>query len=422
MAPVVIAVSITLIGLTAISYRRPREILLSIVIVLSVMNFLPTFLDPAASIDAGGPWNKLLKDGLLIAVLLFSMLFRPRESQVFRFMFVPVALFALYLAASAIRPEAELLSGAVSLRYYVLYPMLAPAIYRMNLQPREIRRLVNLVVFLGVVQFGFSVVTFLGLGPNTSFEGYVSLGGNQYGRAIGTLGNPNNLGLFLGLPFLLLLHGEKHRFGHSVALGVVGLAMLLTFSRSVPIALLLTILLTLRDFRNLSLRQLRLVRIMGFALLVPVLLYLSFIGRSGSVASEPTGAFNPRAEILSNSLQDIKTGELIFGKGLGTLETISEDLQSVDQQVTDNIWLALLLELGLVGLGLFGFLVIRTIRAAAKWKMEGVSRGIYAWLVFFLLYGFVSINYRLFPNAFFYWVGLGLLATLHRHKISKAQS
>jgi hypothetical protein len=272
----------------------------------------------------------------------------------------------------------------VDLRYLVLYPVAAIAAWRLDLAPAEIRRLFLTLIAIGAAQALIAILQCVGILVRTRFSP-VEVAGFTLRRGIGTMGNPNNLALFLGLPILLLV--EDRELPHRGVLLVLLLAGVgVTFSKAAPIALVLAVLIGSRTLR----RRARLV----LAGVILVVLLVAALGRGTAGLEQRFQSVSDAASAWWSSPRTVLVGE-----GIGSQKTVAGGV--VHSAVTDNMILLLALEGGLVALVLFGTVVFE------GWRLQ---RGtvLASFGVFFLLYAPVSTNFTLFPTALLFWVAAGL--------------
>ena len=400
-----------------------REVVFWLVLLTAVFNFTPALFD-GESIEAEPIWRKGLKDipvALLLATALVlrlreaprgdgglrELLERPfRGTPISPLMWTAILLLGLYMAVDFLvrrPPELEFLASA---RYYVGYPLVAWAVWALALPAGALRRVVAVVAGLAALQGVLAILEFSGVTPDTFYANYVILIHWIYPRAIGTLGNPNNLALFLALPAILLIAGALGRgWWRWLLLALIFVGMAMTFSKAVGLAMVVAlgvIALTGRAAGHADPRAL-----LPLGALALGLTALSAAGRFGSGSLlDRTEAAKQAWDRWTGSLEDF-----FFGDGFGSL--VSATGGEVQSQAIDNMILALGVEGGSLALVLFGLVAVSAFVCAARARHgksgDALALGIQAYLVFFLLYSPFVVNFRLFPGALFYWVGVGLL-------------
>lgn len=236
--------------------------------------------------------------------------------------------------------------------------------------------------------------------------------GYIFPRAIGTLGNPNNLGIFLAFALILVVSTGhwRTRLGR-VTLAVLALGLVLTFSKTVVIALVLTYAGAIWTWsRRRPIRDAVLVGA-GFLTLVTVLVTSRATAPDGVL-----GAFGSRGGTYYDALSEWVAGPFEFMFGHGFASQISVDATGgLIEKGTDNMALGLAVEGGLVGLLLFAFVVSVGLRLVLQRSASGVlGRVSRRYAVLFLIYTPLAANFRLFPGALFFWILVGLCAAADR--------
>lgn len=397
-------------GSTMFQLRR-RELLLAALLVVAVFNFT-TGLFSAESIESEAPWRKAIKDLPVAAVLLTAIVLRLRagprawSNPIPRSFWVALGLLLAYMAIHFLARHPSESGFLISLRYYLGYPVLAWAIWALGLTRPELLRLTGGLVALGALQGVIATIEFAGVIPATFYGGAV-LGG-RFPRAIGTLGNPNNLAIFLALPALLLVAGAYRARARSwILLALIFVGMALTFSKAVGLGLLVAAVVVGRARAASGSGWRR-----GGLLLVCGAIALTALSIAGRFRSNIDSLLN-RTEAAQAAWDQWTTNlqSFLFGDGFGSLATARDG--QVESQAIDNMILALGVEGGLLGLVLFGVMVLAAFLGAARARRrhpgDPLAIGLQAYLVFFLLYSPFAVNFRLFPGALFYWAGIGLL-------------
>jgi hypothetical protein len=416
---------------TVTKLLRKREIapppviklgLVGLLLVLALVNYFPTLF--LHTLPAEGPlWAKLLKDLPVVAVLGIGLAsFRIKDvlrsgldRQVRVFLLV-LAAWALLIAMNAAVTKPEPAGALVSLRFYVAYPLLALAIVGLDLSTRDILLLLRALVIMSAVEVLVAAGGAFGMWGGTTNAAEISVGGFSLHRALGTLGNPNNLAMFLGLPFFLLVARNRtlERSGlfskttTDVLASIMLVGLLLTFSRAAALLVAATLLLLLGKLRT-SVTWIAAVVSVGAVV---------FMARAATPVELRYGdSVEVRAgwaeEALTGSTKNI--GSALFGTGLGTATTLTAEGIEVVQ--TDNMLLAFILELGFSGA-----LAYSALLASVLWLMWATLRmrspiapvagGLMAFGVMFALYTPVTVNARAFPPAMLFWLASGLMVQL----------
>jgi len=268
-------------------------------------------------------------------------------------------------------------------------------------------------LLLGIVGFGVFVsivgfLEFLGILGPTAYATGLLIGGRNYARVIGTLGNPNNLGLFLGLAILAAGWGAvlQPRV-RTIAIVVMLAALALTSSKGACVALGLTAVLAFRPWRGRG-RVVAAVAALAVCLAFAAVAVATRAGSESPVVGDRTTSVPSAIHATTESPKS-----LFFGHGFGTQSTVVNG--EVRAAVSDNMALALTYEGGLPALILFGALVAISVRVAYRaWRRaqpagDGllVPWALYVPLV--LLYSPFAVTFRLYPGAMLYWIGVGLM-------------
>lgn len=408
---------------------RTREVLLWLVILVAVFNFTPALFTPTNLVEEPA-WQKALKDLPIILLLItaFSVASAgqtqrsPEVLRRFSAVTVPAFLLGVAMIIDFSMRDIDILAFLVSARYYVLYPLLALAVWKLDLSRPEIHRLAVGVVVLGAFQGGLSIANFLGVVGESYYQGYVELGGSLRSRATGTLGNPNNLGLFLGLPALLLLHqGVFPSWRGKIVLVPILIGMALTFSKTVAVAFALVVVLQTTQ----GSRRGAALRVAGIVSLSLAFMYFAITGRVGGEISNYS-ILGSRVVTTPEAFDEwfMSPTSFLVGRGYGS-EAMTRSPSGSEPVVTDTMMLFLALEGGVVALLLFTAMVIGAVRVSLfsmRVAASGLMTGLVGYMIFFLLYSPVTTNFRLFPGALFFWLSIGLMATLAASKIAETRA
>jgi hypothetical protein len=417
--------------------RRPDGLAAWLLLLTAVFNFAPA-LFTNESLSEAALSTRLIKDGpvlALIAVLLvhvgrsgWSRAAREiKQSASIRLpgrvlrgsatpaegragLFLSICAMGAFMAASVLVVAPPSLGVLASVRYYVLYPALA--LLLAFSMPTRLRPLAVGVVVLGCLQTVVALLDFMGAWGNTYYAGAVQLVGYVFPRAIGTLGNPNNLGIFLAFALILVVSTGcwRTRWGR-VASAVLAVGLVLTFSKAVVLALALTYSGALWTWsRHRPTRDAVLVGV-GVLGLVAI-----FTSTRVTAADGLLGLFGHRGGTTYDGLYTWLEGPFAFLVGHGFAAQASVDATGALQEtVTDNMALGLAVEGGLVGLLLFALMVSFGLRLILQHpvsqRLGTVSR---RYAVLFLIYTPLAPNFRLFPGALLFWVLVGLCASATR--------
>lgn len=394
--------------------RRARELSVWLVILVGVFNFTPALFSPITLSDEP-LWLKVVKDGAVLVLLAVAAVVAlttstlPAEQRHRQYRIALAVMAGLMLADFAFRRE-FVLGFLASFRYYVVYPLVTVAIIRMGLRRQEITPIVKALILLGTLEGVLALIGFFGFVGNTYYDDYIALGGGSYPRAIGTLGNPNNLGLFLGLPAMLVLHRVAFTSMMSrILLGApIALGMVLSFSKSAALAFSLAIVLQRSTGGAKSARYFRAALIGTLGIGVA---YLAIKSRTATPLTLET-VLGDRVESIPDAYAEWTSSltNLFLGHGFGFL---TPSQFGGTGYVSDSMLLALALEGGVVAI--VGFIVIVGLGlrlgmlGAHSGRHSAMETGLWGYLIFFLCFTPTADNFRLFPGALLFWLTIGLL-------------
>ena len=394
--------------------RARAEAALWVAAAVATLNFVPQLFTSDSLVDEP-TWRKAIKD-LPLAVIFGVALVRGVRpggaiaDRARRIYGIPFLVLIAFMAIDFLVRGPGLPEFLVSARYYVVYPLLVWAAFRLDLERRTVMRLSAVLCAIAVVESFLAVYEFTGvLGP-TYYADYVAFGDETRARAIGTLGNPNNLAVFLALPALLLAAGVTVRgLLRWLLFGLVCVGVILTFSKGVALALAVAFLV----LDHLLSREVRPLRTGAIAAVGIGAFLFATLSRADEFST--FSIFGGRGEVASDAF-DTWTGDLtsfLFGEGFGSQVDIVEG--GLAPVVTDNMALMLALEGGAVALGLFVIVVVQAFRALTEARRADSSplmAALYAYAVFFLLYSPFVVNFRLFPGAMLFWLVVGVALRL----------
>jgi hypothetical protein len=364
-----------------VSFRaRIRELLLHVIVVAGVLNFTAALFSPE-NLDAQPVLIRGIKD-IPLALLFLTALMVQRTAPDTQGRFkAALAVWGLIFGVLVALTPTPFLGVLVEARYLLLYPLAALAVHRLDLSPAERQRIFRAVVVAALLESALAVAEYVGLVGNT-----------YYGpRAIGTMGNPNNLALFLGMAVLVMLaglDGHKHRLG--LVLVLAGLAA--TGSRGAPIALALALLLP-RAGRSLHRSMVVFILLAGLGLIV-------IVSRQGLYPGSRTQQPLAAEEWLASPRT------FLIGEGVGLRNPLTGTFETSDTSIAptataDSMLLFLAKTGGVLALSAFGWLL---------WRTGEMAKGTPVWpiLLFFLAYMPAYGNFTLFPAALLFWIFFGM--------------
>jgi hypothetical protein len=264
------------------------------------------------------------------------------------------------------------------------------------------------LVALACLQTLVGILDYCGVFGQTFYFGHIELFGYLYPRAIGTLGNPNNLGIFQALALIVLAStGALRERRAQVAFAVIAFGILLSFSKTAVTALAVTAFLSFIAAGG----RLRSARTLQIGLAFVVLMALVAGSRIGG-APGLEGIFGSRADTAQNAIDAWLSGPVstLLGNGFASGTAVTAD-GTISEVVIDNMILALGVEGGLIGLLVFATVVLSGLRltwmAPARDPLATVAR---RFGLFLVIYTPLAVNFRLFPGALFFWLLVGLAA------------
>lgn len=386
------------------------------ILFLGLIAYLPVHIFISTVLGANFGGLELFKASKDIAIVMIGLLLLPymvtNRKEVFNMLFkdslgiVCVGYIVLHLLFFGLRHQ-DLDSAALGLLYNTRYIFLFLLVLVLAKAEKEY---ITSSILAKIVVISSIVVGFVGMLqyyvlPENFFEklGYSMKNGAlpwfyidgkpDFPRIMSTMRDPNSLGSYLLIPLSLV--GAKLLIGYKsmsirmryYAFGIIGLliaALLLAFSRSGIVGLLIT-LVTLIVLANEGWikRNFRKVLSLGvFALIIVVGTGVIFMQTNPRTfknvvfhADEQTSYRDPnelRVDFLKRSIKDI--GHHPFGSGLGTAGLASMKNEERGVNLTENYYLQLALEVGVVGLGLF--LAISSIVVIRLHKIWYTGRGI----------------------------------------------
>jgi O-antigen ligase len=331
----------------------------------------------------------LLDDGLLLAMLLGSLVAAVRYRRLtVTEAGTPFVALLLVILISAVANHTSLLTVTYGIRFSLLYVVLFFTIRNIEIGERSIYRIVNLAIVLGAINAVVGIGQFLGVLPGWALTATVDqLRIGAFYRATGLLGGAGDLGCYLVATACLALvmsvpglSAGRARSPYVVAAVVMAAAILCTAGRASIVAMLVGSLaiaaLTGRGRRFIVALS---VLILCLALLTPVVSERFLLLPS---EYEPDGTM--RALYFYTGLQVWKAhpalgvGMGTYGGAAGGLLPEGPDWETGVYSQIDNYLLAILIQIGVVGLAAFGWLLVRIARRQFRIarEREGLPGGL----------------------------------------------
>ena len=372
---------------------------------------------------------KSIKDILLFG-LVVNLLFKVKRNDI-RFSNLiqsmwPFILFIVMMLVHGVlfSIKGNYISIMLTLRYLLVYPLtglLCVGAFD-SLEKKEI--FFNMLVLVGSVAVCLEFWE-LSAGINTGFVGYVNIG-PIHQRAVSSLQNPNNCALFLSIPFMYVLskiYTKGLRLLSAAILFLLFVGIILTFSRSVLISLMFSIIIMALIHRSLP----------SFLLLPPFLLTIILLyvyTTSIRMRDAGEGVFSSALPALSNIL-----GRLLFGIGRSSpawagktgMEWLTGIGYGSEQYVTtDSMYAALFL-----GGGIFtvlSFLAMITGIGHILYKLLNKSGNedrhiailIFCVFIIIIFHMFSAITLKLYPVSLIFWILVSMALGMYFKKAENA--
>jgi O-antigen ligase len=303
---------------------------------------------------------------------------------------------------------------------FVIYALLVSVAVQKSDKPE---RFITPVVFSVWIMAG-AVLVFTAL-AGVSLSDLAGEYSRQFFSALGM--HANDLGRLYGVAYALLLFvwDRSDHIGVKTvmlfAMGVVVLALLLTFSRGAFLGFILVNIMYLVSRRSTKTLLLALV-------LIPVGLYLT----PGAVWDRVTFGFDEGAESISNGRMDEIWVPIIpelfkspfWGNGLGAIMWSAPMQAGILPSVAHphNAYLESILDLGFVGLLVvlaYWIVTWRDFRRLSRDQrltpeLQGFFEGAAAGLVAFLVAGFAGSSLLPSPEQAFLWLAVGVMYGIRR--------
>jgi hypothetical protein len=315
-------------------------------------------------------------------------------------------------AAFRIGPAPALTALWQNCGYGLVYYMLRPILSDCDLL--KLRRFIMGLILVGGVVAGIGIAQFFS-GINT-FQ-YVSGEYQGLNRAISTLGNPSNLGVYLSFLLMAILTVGVHfnRFLQVIVFCMMALCLFLTVSMTALVMTTVGIILIFILERKWSI--LILTALLGAVALCSISLVPVIQTRLAAAISGQDMAWLLR---LANwqALWPTESGDLFFGTGGGTGGAMT--VSFFDQGgLADNQYLATVIQYGIIGLGLYlgillaGSLSILRVAGRRKESFSGTLRMAGGLIVIGVALFGVSANVlNVFPINLYFWSALALITSV----------
>ncbi len=343
------------------------------------------FLTQSLSLLTGhlGAW-KAAKDvlaALLLVVTLILVWRNSKANKLFKsFFLISTFYFLLHLVTWAINPEIYKNTAVIGTVYnnrifgYLLIGMGAGLLWAKKIKREQVIKVVlivsTIVCVLGVLQYFLpkDILTHLGYSVERGVKPAFFIDDKpDLPRIMSTLRDPNSLGAFLIVPINILLLSltdktqKKRRMQLLGMLMLHGLALFLTFSRGAWMGMAISVCL-IAIYRYKHLAKTILVRywplIIGGALLIGSLVFMArdqyvlqnILVHSDENTTAQLDSNDLHADFVRKSIDGIKDNPQGHGPGTAGIVSI---LNPNGGFLTENYYLQIGYEVGILGLGLF---------------------------------------------------------------------
>lgn len=418
---------------------------LSLFIFLGLLAYMPfhVFITNWIGFELG--WLNVAK-AIKEPVMLFGLLLilyaeKTNLKKIYKkdkWLYVAIFIYSVIVCLSAFifnnNHYAEAIGITYDLRLFVffIYGVVLASRYKNQVKNQAVK----IVLFTGIIVALLGVLQVLVLPDNALVKvGYSRSTGSQQvfyihddtkttERAFSTIKDPNALGAYLGVIFIMLIaySKEKIRNTKNYFLGAVILVCLyLTYSRSAWIGLMtglifLAIFLVAnnnstknfiyKNYKTLTVVTITiLVLIAGFLYLQPntykdVILHNKF--------NNATDSNTKRLDQYSEAVKVIKD-KLFFGQGVGSAGPVSFKNSPNKPIISENYYLQIIEEYGLFGFFFFGFIVIYlTIRFYKQAKNDRYSLVMLTTLIIVLTANLFNHTWTIEAVAYTWWGLAGL--------------
>lgn len=325
------------------------------------------------------------KEIVILGLCLYTLFWTIRDRALGKFLLenplnkLILLYAALHLTISLIlRPEllANLHGLKINLEFLALFICAQAIVWRARPSHAD-RTIADIIIIGGVVValFGLAQALLLpkdfllsfGYGPGT-INPYLPIGeDSQLFRVISSLGGPNQLGQYLILPLACVLYKSFRTKNYSwlgLSLPILG-CMYFTYSRSawVGAALALVVIgVYCFGWRKMSAA----VGIGLLALAAISVIYVNKVQKGSSLSyvifhgSSPTDSISNNDHIKAIASASRQVISQPFGNGTGTAGPASYYLKAEKGSISENYYLQVALEVGVMGLLLFVVIVVAT--------------------------------------------------------------
>jgi len=363
-------------------------------------------------------------DIAIVIGLFYGILrsFRARTKRVSSSYYIPHICIILYLLwngiAAMISPD--VVSGTTlflqQVRNFLLFFLITMLPFNVNDYQRVNFSLFTIGIIFSVIGIGLYYSSYLNIGSiiknPTTWHGVIGyeLDKTGYLRANGLAGDSNFYAIFLMLSLFCGLSINKSRFLKYGGLFLIMVAILLAFSRSILVALVLTLFamyfirlvkLSRRDFFYITAMAIFLVFssvciFLVFEINMIEVMELRFTDISGGYRS-----------YLWNILIHMISESPLWGHGLRTA-------QNVTGIYSHNTYIELLVDTGLIGATLFGLILLSVFILMLKVRNNRkITDAIRPWNFMFIYTLFFSFVFSFGTNPFF-WLVLSMVVSSYK--------
>ena len=345
---------------------NPNKIILNIIYAISILliAFLP-FSSYAVSLT-GKPSVSLVRDILIILLILFSIpFFQKNKHGNHKYLLALVIGFVCYSALTFFWKESSTLQWLRGFRF-LIFPYFLLVIFRAipRISFKAEKLLLNTIIFVGIIIsiaaiaecFGIKIFPVGQTVGTYSLSQIHSVQGTNFQRLQSILAGPNAFGLYL-LALIGCLIGYrainfKNKFLISLLLLFFMISLLLTFSRSAFAGLFVLLLTALFQYARQRFGAKKALAWSASAILFTLIIGIFIFQKESNILTH--GDSTELRFVQYERIWDTKSEIGLLGRGVGTAGPSSQyRLDGGENHWTENIYLDIFEELGLVGLLLY---------------------------------------------------------------------
>lgn len=379
--------------------------------------FLPGSITTRADVPGIFKAIRDLVFALIVYLFFLRFFLEGNKLQIAPKLFWLISFYIVYVFIQSfrfyMRGDVTLFALVLANRNALEYILLLFIMQSLIKSKADLIRLINFMIVLFIVLALIGILQFK-LGSSNRFYSLADESGARF-RASGTLNNPSTFGLSVSLGIILLITSVR-RFGRSAAhkKGLViclfpVILMIFTFiySRS-----LTSVIGLLTGLACLFLLQKKARYVFVFFLVAGISSY-ALSDKAISVVNFSSPSFLIRLGLWKTAIPKILQSPLV-GYGTGTYGATAGTLGI--NQITDNYYLSLLLQQGIIGFTVFclivGGILVKTLsllRVERDSEVKNVVISLFACVIALLIASISGDFLEGFPINIWFWLFLGIL-------------